>query len=123
MLTAFLSQGQSEGYVPQSGQIVGILKQLQDTMKASLAEVQAAEETAIKNFQGLAAAKTKEIQANTDAIESKTVRHGETGVEIVNLKEDLDDTQKSLAADQQFLADLDKDCDTKKAEWDERSAT
>jgi len=123
MLTAFLSQSQGQGYVPQSGQIVGILKQLQDTMKASLAEVQAAEEAAQKAFKGLAAAKTKEIQANTDAIESKTVRHGETGVQIVNLKEDLDDTQKALAADQQFLADLDKNCDAKKAEWEERSRT
>jgi len=123
MLSAFLSQGQSEGYVPQSGQIVGILKQLQDTMKANLAEVQAAEEAAIKAYEGLAAAKTKEIQATTDAIESKTVRHGETGVEIVNMKEDLDDTQKALAADQGFLADLDKNCATKKAEWEERSAT
>merc|ERR1719291_1596103 len=123
MLTAFLSQGQGEGYVPQSGQIVGILKQMLDTMKASLADVQAAEEAAIKAFKGLAAAKTKEIQANTDAIESKTVRHGEVGVEIVNMKEDLDDTKKALDADKKFLADLDKNCATKQAEWDERSKT
>merc|ERR1719203_63355 len=34
MLAAFLSQDQGEGYVPQSGQIIGILKQMQDTMKA-----------------------------------------------------------------------------------------
>merc|ERR1712194_964756 len=123
MLSAFLSQSQGEGYVPQSGQIIGILKQMQDTMKKSLADVNAAEEAAIKAFDGLAAAKTKEIQANTDAIEAKTVRHGETGVAIVNIKEDLDDTQKALLADKQFLADLEKGCDTKKAEWDERSKT
>merc|ERR1711972_686514 len=123
MLTAFLSQGQGEGYVPQSGQIVGILKQMLDTMKASLADVQAAEEKAIEDFKGLAAAKTKEIQANTDAIEAKTKRHGELGVEIVNMKEDLDDTKKALLEDKKFLADLEKNCDTKTAEWEERSAT
>merc|ERR1719277_1827098 len=123
MLTAFLSQGQGEGYVPQSGQIVGILKQMLDTMKASLADVQAAEEAAIKDFEGLSKAKTKEIQANTDAIEAKTKRHGEMGVEIVNMKEDLDDTQKALAEDKKFLADLEKNCDTKQAEWEERSKT
>jgi len=123
MLTAFLSQGQGEGYVPQSGQIVGILKQMLDTMKASLADVQVAEEEAIKDFGGLAEAKTKEIQANTDAIEAKTKRHGEMGVEIVNMKEDLDDTQKALAEDKKFLADLQKNCDTKTAEWEERSKT
>merc|ERR1719203_269455 len=92
-------------------------------MKKSLADVNAAEQAAIKAFEGLAAAKTKEIQANTDAIEAKTVRHGETGVAIVNQKEDLDDTQKALAADKKFLADLETDCKTKEAEWDERSAT
>jgi len=123
MLSAFLSQDQSQGYVPQSGQIIGILKQILDTMRKSLADVDAAEKEAIANFEALAAAKTKEIQANTDAIESKTVRHGETGVAIVNLKEDLDDTQKELVADKQFFADLEKNCDTKKAEWDERSKT
>merc|ERR1712151_627328 len=36
---------------------------------------------------------------------------------------DIDDTKKDLAADQGFLADLEKNCDTKKAEWEERSAT
>merc|ERR1740121_3173379 len=123
MLTAFLSQGEGEGYVPQSGQIIGILKQMLDTMKKNLAEVNAAEEEAIKAFKGLAAAKSKEIQANTDAIEAKTVRHGETGVAIVNQKEDLDDTKKALVADKKFLADLETDCKTKEAEWDERSAT
>merc|ERR1719203_151409 len=92
-------------------------------MKKSLADVNAAEQAAIEAFDGLAAAKTKEIQANTDAIEAKTVRHGETGVAIVNLKEDLDDTQKALAADKKFLADLETDCKTKEAEWEERSKT
>merc|ERR1712203_448418 len=88
-----------------------------------MGEVNAAEEAAIKAFEGLAAAKTKEIQANTDAIEAKTVRHGEVSVAIVNQKEDLDDTKKALVADKKFLADLETDCKTKEAEWDERSAT
>jgi hypothetical protein len=55
ILTAFLSQG--EGYAPQSGQIVGILKQMKDTMEKNLAETIAAEEEAIKTFDALMAAK------------------------------------------------------------------
>merc|ERR1712113_974752 len=39
------------------------------------------------------------------------------------MKEDLDDTQKALAADKKFLADLQTDCGTKTAEWEERSKT
>merc|ERR1719210_1768657 len=39
------------------------------------------------------------------------------------MKEDLADTQAALADDQKFLADLEKSCATKTAEWEERSRT
>jgi len=118
MLTAFLSQGQ--GYAPQSGQIVGILKQMKETMEKTLSDVIAAEGEAIKNYDALMAAKKKEIDANTAALESKLERVGQTGLDIVEMKEDLDDTQKALAEDKKFLAELLKGCSTKQAEWDER---
>merc|ERR1719336_3843781 len=118
MLTAFLSQGQ--GYAPQSGQIVGILKQMKETMEKTLADVIAAEEEAIKNYDALMAAKKKEVDANTAALESKLERVGQTGLDIVEMKEDLDDTQKALAEDKKFLAELEKGCATKQGEWDER---
>merc|ERR1719390_53016 len=35
------------------------------------------------------------------------------------MKEDLDDTQQALMEDQQFLADLSKNCATKEKEWAE----
>merc|ERR1719412_2744231 len=94
ILTSFLSQGQ--GYAPQSGQIVGILKQMKDTMEKNLAEVIAAEEEAIKTFDALMAAKKKEVDANTAALESKLERVGQTGLDLVEMKEDLDDTKKAL---------------------------
>jgi hypothetical protein len=47
MITAFLTQGQSAGYAPQAGQIVGILKQMTDTMQKELEDITAAEEQAI----------------------------------------------------------------------------
>merc|ERR1719171_1596623 len=119
MLTAFLTQGQSQSseYVPASGQITGILKQMTDTMEADLAKATSEEEAAIKDFNGLVAAKTKEINALTKEIESKTARVGELGVSLVQQKEDLDDTTKQLAEDEQFLKDLEKDCETKDEEW------
>merc|ERR1719492_503637 len=118
MLTAFLSQG--AGYAPQSGQIIGILKQMKDTMEATLADVIKTEEEAIKSFDALMAAKKKEVEANTAAIESKLEREGQVGLEITEMKEDLDDTAKALAEDKKFLAELEKGCATKEAEWDER---
>merc|ERR1719160_2251603 len=62
-------------------------------------------------------AKTKQINALTKEIESKTSRIGELGVELVTLKEDLDDTTKSLMEDEAFLKDLAKNCKTKEEEW------
>merc|ERR1719326_741860 len=84
-----------------------------DTMAQDLADATAAEKAAVKDFSGLMAAKTKEINSLTKEIETKTARIGELGVQLVTQKEDLDDTTKSLAEDTQFLKDLEKDCATK----------
>merc|ERR1740133_105088 len=110
-LTAFLSNGQ--GYAPASGQITGILKQMSDRMNADLAEATATENASIKAFNELMAAKENEVAALTRAIEEKMVRLGSLQVEIVEMKEDLDDTAKALLEDKKFLADLEKNCATK----------
>jgi hypothetical protein len=125
VISAFLAQGQGQatGYVPQSGQITGILKQMEDTMDKDLADITSTEETAIKDYEALVAAKEKEIAANSAAIESKLSRKGQLEVDLVNMKEDLDDTGKALLADKKFLAEMDKSCATKQAEWEERSKT
>jgi len=115
MLTSFLTQ--SEGYAPASGQIVGILKQMTDTMEKALADATAAEKDSLKDFDGLMKAKTKEINTLTKSIETKIAKIGELGVEVVTQKEDLDDTTKSLAEDEAFLKDLEKNCKTKEDEW------
>jgi len=107
---AFLSGGQGGEYVPQSGEITGILKTMKDNMEKSLSEAEAAEAEAVKSFDALVAAKTKEVEANTKAIEVKTVRVGETAVEIVQMKNDLTDSQEALEEDKKFLADLDTNC-------------
>jgi len=120
-VTAFLEQ--TTGYAPQSGEIIGILKQMGDTMGANLADATATEEDAISTYNGLMAAKKKELEALTVTAETKTEQIGELGVSIVQMKEDLSDTQKALLEDKQFLAQLDKGCTTKAAEWEERSKT
>merc|ERR1719375_853573 len=86
-------------------------------MEASLATATSEENGAIKTYDALLAAKSKEIQALTASIESKTARVGDLGVELVTLKEDLDDTTKSLMEDEAFLKDLEKNCKTKEDEW------
>jgi hypothetical protein len=55
MLSAFLLHG--GGYAPQSGSIVGILKQMKETMETNLADITATEEASFKDFEALMAAK------------------------------------------------------------------
>jgi len=120
-ILAFLSG--SSSYAPQSGQILGILKQMADTMNANLAAATSEEEAAIKVYQELMDAKTKEANALQASIESKIKKIGDLAVSIVQMKNDLSETEAALLEDKQFLADLDKSCATKTSEWDERSKT
>jgi len=121
VLSSFLSV--SAGYAPASGQIVGILKQMKDTMATDLADATTEEEAAVKDFDALVGAKEKEINALTKEIEDKTARVGDGGVKLSEMKEDLEDTEESLVEDKQFLAELDKSCATKEDEWSVRCKT
>jgi len=116
-LTEFF-QGTTQ-YAPKSGEITGILKTMTDEMSKSLSEATSAEDAAISAFEELVAAKNKEINALTASIESKTVRVGELSVEIVQMKNDLSDTEEALMEDEKFLKDMEKNCATKTAEWEE----
>jgi len=120
-LASFLSG--SSSYVPQSGEIVGILKTMKDEMEADLADEKAAEEAAIKAFEGLLVAKNKQIEALTKAIETKMERVGELGVKLAEAANDIEDTKEALVEDKAFLADLEKNCGSKEAEWAEYKKT
>mmetsp|Transcript_38672 Transcript_38672/g.71814 ORF Transcript_38672/g.71814 Transcript_38672/m.71814 type:complete len:691 (-) Transcript_38672:92-2164(-) len=119
LLTSFLMAGHQNGYVPKSGEIVGILKTIKDEMTAELADTTEAEKGAISDFEGLVAAKKKEIASLTKAIETKSVLIGELGVAIAQQENDLENTKESLAEDQSFLANLDENCAAKTKEWEE----
>lgn len=124
-ILSFLSQSDSdaESYAPASGEIVGILKQMKDTMESDLKDLIAQEEKAKTEYAAMMSAKKKEADAATAAIEAKTARLGDTKVEIVNLEEDLDDTSTCLQEDKAFIANLKKNCGTKQQEWTERQKT
>jgi len=112
-LMAFLSGGHGNSYVPQSGQISGILQTLKDEMSKSLADSTADENASIKSYDGLMASKTKQVNALTAAIESKSQRVGNLGVKIAMQVNDRDDTAEAVGEDTKFLGDLAKNCKTK----------
>jgi len=122
-LMAFLSGSDSSEYAPSSGEVTGILKTMGDEMAAGLKDSTAAEEAAIKSYEDLMAAKTKEVNALSAAIEAKMKKIGELGVAIAQMQNDLTDTEEALLADKKFLAEMEKSCKTKTAEWEERVKT
>ena len=56
-----LARGASQVYAPQSGEIIGILKQLKDEMSEDLAAAQKEEEDRKANYAGLIAAKERKL--------------------------------------------------------------
>mmetsp|Transcript_34290 Transcript_34290/g.60664 ORF Transcript_34290/g.60664 Transcript_34290/m.60664 type:complete len:678 (+) Transcript_34290:75-2108(+) len=116
-LLAFL-QGEEDDESPGSSEIVGILKQMGDEMNKDYMEDKAKEAEAVKAFEELTAAKKKEVAALTAQIEKEIGRVGDLGVEIVTLKNSLEDAQKQLIEDKEFLAKLNKDCATAQKDFD-----
>merc|ERR1719375_2759451 len=89
-------------------------------MNKALSELIDQEEAAIKAYEELMAAKKEEVEALTKAIEEKLVRVGELGVQIAQMKNDLEDTQETLGEDTKYIADLGKTCAAKTKEWEAR---
>merc|ERR1711933_361098 len=118
-LLAFLSGKGSEDYAPQSGQIVGILKTMEEEMDKALADATTAENEAVKSYDALIKAKTKEVDALTAQIEEEQTRIGNLGVEIAGMENDIEDTKQSVEEDTKFVKELAVNCEKKKKEWAE----
>ena len=93
-----------------SGEIMGMLKAMLEEMEGDLSTAEKDEAAAIAGFEELSAAKAAEIASATSAIESKTKRSGEVAVEVVQTKDDLEDTEAEVSDTQAFLGDLGKQC-------------
>merc|ERR1711956_134151 len=113
-LLEFLSTKNVEEYAPQSGQIVGILKTMEEEMDKALADARTAEEEAIKSYDALMAAKEKEVDALAAQIEEEQTRIGNLGVEIAGMDNDIEDTEQSIGDDKKFIQELAVNCEKKK---------
>jgi len=131
-LTAFIQAPQDyfdaaptfkQSYAPQSGEIFGILRQMQETFESNLAESQKEETASQKAYEDLKAAKEAEISAGQAQIDTKTQERADTDEKLAQAKVDIADTKASLSADEQFLMMLKEKCQMTDKEWEERSKT
>merc|ERR1719238_679935 len=114
-IMAFLEQ--SGDYVPQSGQIVGILKTMKEEMEGNLKTATQNEASSSSGFEELKASKEAEVKVASQAIETKQSRMGELAVSVVQTQDDLEDTEEEVAETEKFAATLESECGTKEQEW------
>merc|ERR1712066_243867 len=112
-----------QSYAPQSGEIFGILKQMKETFESNLSASQKEEMANQKAYEDLKAAKEAEIKAGQEQIDTKTQELADTDEKNAQAKEDVEDTKKSLSADEQFLMMLKEKCSMTDSEWEERQKT
>jgi len=107
-IVSFFTTGNSSG--GSSGEIVGILKTIQEETQKDLDEMVAEEEAREKGYVELTAGKRKEIASATSMIETKTERVGVLAVKVSEASDDFEEYAKTLASDQEFLVNLRKGC-------------
>lgn len=115
--------GPSQQYAAQSGEIFGVLGQLKESFEGDLATSQKDEESNQASYEGLKKAKTEEIESGLAMVDSKKDQLAETDEKNSASKQDLEDTQSSLSADQKFLATLKEKCSQTDLEYEERLKT
>jgi len=112
-----------QSYAPQSGEIFGILTQMLETFEANLSQSQKEEMENQRAYEDLKAAKEAEISAGQEQIDKKTAELAVTDEKNAQAKEDIEDTKKSLSADEEFLMMLKEKCSMTDKEWEERQKT
>jgi len=118
--TSFLAIPGFQSFRPQSGQIYGILKQMQEDFEKQLTAEQKAELKAKEDYESLKAAKEEQIASAQKAVEQMDADIADNGEKNAQAMQEYDDTQAQLALDEEFLGSLKQKCSESAAEFDAR---
>merc|ERR1719482_602670 len=120
ILTSFLQAPFTGTYQSQSGEIVGILKNMRDTFKSNLASARAAESSAAESHSKFSKVKEDEFNKMKKAFDDKDKILGENDDALSTKKTQKSETEASKADDEEFLAKLQKMCAAKTKEFEDR---
>merc|ERR1719191_2369034 len=95
-----------QSYAPQSGQILGILKQLKEDMEGDLKDARGVEAKSKSEFDGLKAAQEEEMAAAKKQLDQAEQELAEIGEKHAVAMEELADTEKQLDQAEQELAEI-----------------
>merc|ERR1719515_428559 len=123
MLSLLQNTQAAPAYADASGEIFGILKQMQESFETNLASSRKDEAEGAKSYGELKSAKEMEIKAATEKAFNKESEAALAPKQNAEAKEGLENTRKALAADTAFLASLKEKCAKMDEDWDERTKT
>mmetsp|Transcript_10442 Transcript_10442/g.23643 ORF Transcript_10442/g.23643 Transcript_10442/m.23643 type:complete len:700 (+) Transcript_10442:78-2177(+) len=122
--SSFLQAHHEDGYYPsyasQSGEIVGILKQLKEDMEKDLSEEQKQEIAAAAKFAALREAKESEISLGEKMAEKSEDELADTDNALAEAKEDLEQENAKLDENVKFMNNLNTTCETAEEDFDTR---
>merc|ERR1712137_645279 len=121
-MQAHHGQSYYPAYTAQSGEIMGVLKQLKEEMEGDLAEAKKLEAERAATFADLRAAKSEQIANGEKMAEQKEDELADTNNALAEAKEDLEQEKKVLAEDRKFLKNAKQICADADKNFEERKA-
>ena len=116
-------QGDPHGYAYHSNEIVATFENLYKDFREKKVECDKEEQSTLQAFEMETGARRNMITAEEKAKSEKSEMSAQLDSEINAHETELQQTTDAEAADQNFLADLTTQCETKAKEWDQRSTT
>merc|ERR1719161_2615630 len=99
-----------QSYAPQSGEILGILKQMLEEFEADLSQAQKDEIAAQTQFEELKASILKELEPTVEIHSKKDGEKADTDAKTDDAKKDKADTEAELAANKEYLDKVREKC-------------
>merc|ERR1719409_41847 len=118
-ITGFIQAPFTGEYSSQSGEIVGILKNMRDTFKADLATARGAETKSVRSHDAYIETMTAEKNTQSDAHASKQDQLGANDGDLGSATEELETAETTKSEDEEFLATLTKQCADKTAQYED----
>merc|ERR1719274_323995 len=119
-LTSFLQAPFTGTYQSQSGEIVGILKNMRDTFKSNLASARASESAATESHSKFTKVKEDEFAKMKKSFDDKDKVLGENDDAISTKKTSKSEEEASKADNEEFLAKLQNMCAEKTKAFEDR---
>merc|ERR1719230_1596875 len=120
VLTSFLQAPFTGTYQSQSGEIVGILKNMRDTFKSNLASARAAESSAAESHSKFSKVKEDEFNKMKKSFDDKDKILGANDDALSTKKTQKVEETEGKASNEEFLAKLIKMCAAKTKEFEDR---